>query len=666
VDWDAWGIPHVYGGDASDLAFGLGWAEMTNHADLLLRLYGQARGRAAEYWGADQLESDRWVHTMSIPERADVWLAAQEPEERAVIEAFAAGINTYASRYPERIDADVRRVLPVQPRDVLAHVQRLLHFNFVADAREIMSQLKGPAKGSNGWAIAPSRTASGHAQLLANPHLPWGDLFTLMEVQLSGRDLDIYGTTFVGLPFVAIGFNDRMGWTHTVNTFDGADLFLLDADGESYRWDGGRRPFSVRTDHLHVRRPDGTFEDVALVVASSVHGPIIHREGGHAIALSVTGLGAPHLIRQYLAMARARSVAEFEAALAQLQLPMFNVIYADRDGHILEVFNAEMPRRRQGDAAYWQGIVPGTTSATLWQGTHPYADLPRSLDPPSGWVQNANDSPWTMTLPPLDPKRFPPYFSATDMSFRAQRSIEMIEAASKLTFEGLVEAKFSTKVELAGRVLDELLALSRGGDATVRRAGQVLERWDRSTDATSRGGVLFEAWARLYFGEEPFTSQALAHPWSADAPLTTPAGLADPKRAVASLEQAAEMVTRRYGALDVPWGMAHRVRWARQDIEANGAPDELGGFRTAWYVPGKDGTLEQSGGDTFIAAIEFDDPVRAEAVLAYGNASQHGSPHNTDQLPLYAQKRLRTIWRTRADVMQHLEIREPLTAFEGR
>jgi acyl-homoserine-lactone acylase len=160
-------------------------------------------------------------------------------------------------------------------------------------------------------------------------------------------------------------------------------------------------------------------------------------------------------------MVRATNLSEFETALKRLQLPMFNILYADgrdRQGHIMYLFNAQVPIHSQGDWNYWQGIVPGDTSATLWTKTHPYQDLPRVLDPPSGWLQNANDPPWTTTFPQtLNPKDYPSYMAPRFMDLRAQRSVQMLQEKPKISFDDMIADKFSSRMALADRVLDDLI-----------------------------------------------------------------------------------------------------------------------------------------------------------------------------------------------------------------
>jgi acyl-homoserine-lactone acylase len=687
--WDTYGVPHIYGKDVKSLFRAFGWAQMHSHGNLLLRLYGQARGKAAEYWGETYLESDKWVRTMGVPVRARAWYDAQNSSFRNYLNAFAAGINAYAREHPELIDDEVEVVLPVSAADVLAHLQQVLHFTFVVNPQIVASlsqewenskeisqefhteaiptphtfdrkRLLQETLGSNGWAIAPSRSANGNAMLLANPHLPWSDRFLWYETQLTAPGIDAYGAALVGIPVLSIAFNDNLGWTHTVNTHDGWDTYELTVVNGGYQWNGKIQAFETETQTLKVKQADGTMREEPLIVRHSVHGPVVARKDDKAIALRVVGLDWPGALEQWWDMERAKNLGEFEVALKRVQIPMFTVLYADRDGHILHLFNGQIPVRSQGDFEYWSGIIPGNTSTTLWTETHPYDDLPRLLDPPSGWLQNANDPPWTTTFPSaLNPDNYPLYMAPLGpMWFRPQHSARMLAEDEQISFEEMVEYKHSTRMELAERLLDELVSAARQqGGEVARRAANVLDVWDRKAEADSRGAVLFAFWTQEVDFEANF-SNFFAIPWNEEKPLTTPDGLADPRRAVAALEAAAAKVEAAYGRLDVPWGEVFRLRSGDLDLPANGGASSLGIFRTLAFAPEDDGRFQAISGDSYVAAIEFSNPVRAMVLTSYGNATQPNSPHRDDQLKLFANKQLRPVWRSRQDITSHLATRE--------
>jgi len=620
--WDRWGVPHIHAADAGELFRAFGWAQMRNHANLILRLYGEARGRAAEYWGETHLVSDRYLRTMGVPERARHWYGAQKPRFKGYLDRFVEGMNAFARRHPESIDPELKVVLPLDPTDVLGHLQRVIHLSFVG--REVTFGRAGqPIPGSNGWAIAPSRSAGGNAMLLVNPHLPWSGLFTWFEFQWKTPEVDAYGATLVGMPILGLGFNDHLGWTHTTNPLDGIDLFELSLTEGGYLWDGGVRAFETETQAIRVRQPDGTLRQQTLEVLRSVHGPVLEVKGDKAVAVRLVGLDQPHMFEQYWDMIRARNLREFESALQQLQSPIFNVIYADREGHILYLFGGRTPVRSGGGWQDWQGVVAGDRPDTLWTRTHPYEELPRVVDPSNGWVQNANDPPWSSTLPGLlNPGDFPAYLAPRRLRFRAQRSLRMLEQDRKISFESLSRYKHSTRMEMADRILDELTAaVGPRSSELARQAARVLEDWDRLADAESRGAVLFAEWVRT------LGAGLFATPWREREPLSTPRGLARPVAAIAALERAARSTMNRFGALDVPWGEVYRLRMAGRDLPASGGPSRLGVFRSLEFAPEKDGRFRALFGDSFVALVEFSQPVRAKVLLSYGNASQ--SPHPT-------------------------------------
>ena len=674
--WDTWGVPHVFADDADGLFFGFGWEQARNHGDLLLRLYAHARGRGAEYFGETALDGDKAVRTMGLQRRAVIWYDAQTPAFRANLDAFAAGINAYAREHPDSLDPLAREVLPVQGADPLACLARSL-FHFLGPAAGIpLSPGSVGLLGSNGWAVAPSHTANGHALLLANPHLGWVGDAAMFEAHLSAPGVyEAYGATFVGFPTLTIAFNDRLGWTHTVNTIDPGDLYTLTLAEGGYRFDGEVRPLETWTETMLVRAAAGTTREESLEVRRSVHGPVVEAEGatlGVRLVALDTWSSAAGALEQWWEMGRARSLDEFEVALRRLQVPLFTVLYADRAGHVLSLFNGQVPKRPSGGWEVWQGPVAGDTSATLWTEILSYDDLPRVVDPPGGWVQNCNSAPWTTALPlQLDPARFPPYLAPGFLGWRERRSIRMLQDNPKLTLEQVVALKYSTRMELADRLLDDLIAASRDAEEPeVRRGAAVLAAWDRQANPESNGALLFFAWVQALRATDPLTlADLFTTPADPADPLGTPRGLRDPGRAARALGEAVAVVEAAADRLDVPWGEVARLRVGDTDLPANGFPgDPFGVFRVLYFSFGgtffdvstlvETRTTEAIQGDTFVAAIEFADPVRARVLNTYGNASQPGSPFRGDQLPLSARGEMRPAWLSREEIEANLETTE--------
>jgi acyl-homoserine-lactone acylase len=710
--WDKYGIPHLYAKSTPDLFYLYGYAQAEAHGNLLLRLYGESRGRAAEYFGGENaaataasLKADSWVWTNSIPQRSQTWLDQQTPEFRSYLEAFAAGINAYAQKHPEALSDEVKRVLPITALDEVEHSQHFIHFTFVAGARlaeptrpsaratTAEAELQpGPFDtppdsdaGSNGWAIAPSHSSSGKSMLLSNPHLAWAGQQTYFEAELTAPGIHIYGATQVGLPVLRFAFNDFMGYTHTVNTIDAADLYRIKTSGDGYLFDGKVLPFEKDSHIIKIRQADGSLTDQVLAIQRTVQGPIIKQDAGDPIALKVAGLDKPFMLEQYWQMSNAQNFVQFETAIKRLQAPMYNIIYADRDGHIEYLFGGDLPRRSKGDVAFWAGIVPGDTSETLWHDYLTYAELPKVIDPPNGYVQNTNEPPWDAAWPNnLDPAKYPPYTAPTFITFRTERSLHMLsnlDAGNKpFSFDEMIQKKLSTRAELADRILPDLLAAAeKYGTPQAKEAAAVLAKWDRLTESNSRGAVLFYAWARQFMGPTLAVQTGFATPYSLASPMTTPAGLKDPAKAAQQLDAAATETMHDFGALDVPWGNVMRFQINSQsngvttgvganrstpidgvNLPGNGGYGNIGVFRVVTFGPLDPTTKTRTPvhGDGYVAAIEFTSPPHAMMSLSYGNSSQPGSKFHTDQLPLLESKKMREALLNRKAVEANLSTRE--------
>jgi acyl-homoserine-lactone acylase len=666
--WDTYGVPHIYGKDTAAVFYGYGWAQSQSHANTILRLYGEARGRGAEYFGPEYEETTTWLLANGVPDRAKLWYKQQTPAFRANLDAFAKGINAYAAAHPEAIAADVKQVLPVTGVDVVAHAHRLMNFIYVASPGKTIGEGDPPEiadQGSNSWAVSPSKTANGNALLLQNPHLPWGTgYFIYYEAHLTGPGFEIYGATQVGLPIVRFAFNQQMGITNTVNSMVGATNYKLTLKDGGYLFDGKVLPFKTQTSTYKVRQANGSLVEKPLKIRSTVHGPVFDRKDGSTVAVRVAGLDRPKMLEQYFDMVTAPNFKAYETAMKRLQVPTFNITYADRDGHIDYAFNGVAPRRSEGDINFWSGLVPGDTSRYLWTDTHPFEDLPRVTDPVGGFVQNTNDPPWVASWPvTLKPDDFPKYLAPrTPESFRAQSSIRMMAENDALTLERFKDLKLSTHALMADRVLPDLIpAALKDKDPQVQSAARLLASWDRSFTADVRAGLLFEEWAKLFAGPT-FAGQAgYAIPWSQDRPTSTPYGIKDTAAAVEQLRTAIANTKKKYGAVDRRFGDASRFILDGVDVPGTGGFGNLGAFRViTWSDPDAKGIRTPTHGETWVAMIEFSTPVKAYGLMSYGNSRQPGTAHYSDQLGMLSRDEFRELWLRREQVEAHVSER---TAF---
>ena len=651
--WDNFGVPHIYGDNLEEMYYGFGWAQMENHANLILQLYAEARGRASEYWGEAHFELDKKIWLFNIPDQAETNYQKQDPVFKSYLDSFVNGMNDYARAYPESIGDRVMQVLPVKGVDVMAHMLRVLCFEFIA-GEDLFYINRASKMGSNAYAIAPSRSASGNAMLLTNPHLPWGGLFTIFEAHLISKDFNAYGCSLVGIPTLVMAFNPHLGWAMTVNTMDGSDRYELVLQKDGYLLDGDLKIFEKKRHQFNVLQKDGTQREMRVTYEYSRHGPVISKNDRKAYALRFVGMENTRIFEQFHNMAGSSTLFEFESALRMLQIPMFNILYADQSGNILYLFNGNIPVRPESDYAFWKGTIDGTKSNYIWHNEHDYDALPKVINPTSGFLQNCNDPPWTCTYPPvLDPADFPVYIAPRFMHLRAQRAINMILNNPSISFNQLTACKLNTGLEAADRFVDDLLyAVEKYPDSTATHAALILKNWDRKTDAGSRGAVLFTRWF------DQVNSSLFEKQWDPNLPVTTPDGISDQKKAVELLVAAANDLKVKYGSMDISWGDVHRFRINGLDYPANGGPEKYGIFRAMDYSEDADHIKRAGFGDTYTAITEFGKKVKAQVLLSYGNASQPGNIHFGDQLKLLAEKKLRPALLEKDDILKNLEKRE--------
>jgi acyl-homoserine-lactone acylase len=713
IIWDNYGIPHIYGKTTEDVLYGYGYAQMEAHAETIIRKVATARGRLAEYFGPgtsnQNIVSDTQIRTFDIPRRSETWLAAGTDEQRRYLTIFCNGLNAYASQHGSTINSSLKQVLPIVPTDILDITQNTIHFSFLPEQSNVPALIadwqaskqissnpstRAARAGSNGWAIAPKKSANGHALLMGNPHLPWGvsqpvpnlDIYQWVEAQLvignpDRPHLNASGVGFTGSPFIGIGFTDDIGWTHTNNTMKNADLYEIAVDAQlQYQFDGKKIPLNVRQDTIKIAG-GGT---QTITILSSVHGPIVasRTTDGHALVLRVAGLDGTSIVSEYWGMIRAHDLAEFSQANATLQMPFFNVLFADRQGEIMYLFGGKQPIRNGGTFADYTGILDGSTSSTLWKATLPWKDLPKTINPDSGFVQNSNDPPWTSTFPrTINPSNYPAWISPVEMTLRPQQGATYLLSKHKLTLGDVLAGKESTKMFLAGRVLPDLIAAAKkSSDPVANAAASVLQKWDQTADQNSKGGPLFERWYEIYLSNPSTprspvfgsTYPAFKTEWSLDKALTTPVGLGETTLAVQSLSQAAQQLQGLYGAMDVDWGTVHQILLVTHDpndpldtqtpipaappVPQSGATDVFGPLRVIDSFP-KSATLRLGyGGDGYVQIVDFD-PLKgasAMAVMTYGNQSRPGLAnvqHIVDQLPIFEAKSLRPVLRKRSEVL---------------
>jgi acyl-homoserine-lactone acylase len=642
---DHYGVPHILAASEEAAAYAHGSVTAEDHGALLAKAFLRARGKLASQFGPNFVKDDFLVRSLRIYETAAERFHELPPLLQAVVNAYAAGYSDYLKQHREQFPEWAE---PVTGVEVLAHARASLLVDFALDLRPWQMAARDRA-GSNMWAIGPALSASRKSMLLANPHLGWNAEVPLHEVHIKVPGvINISGAAFVGSPVVSIGFNGSLGWSHTVNWLDADDVYelTLDSTGTKYLYNGRYLPLVERPIVIEVRTGDGVKPEHRKALWSH-HGPVMQVKGDKAWAYKSANVDLVNFLTQYNRMAKAASIQDFRAALNMQQLPMFNVAYADKAGNIWYLFNGRVPIRPGGYD--WRGVVPGNSDKTEWFAMWPLDSLPQLLNPKSGYLQNCNDAPWYPNREQLiDRTPFRDYLQQDGVTWRSMLSLRILSGEKNLTLEKLMQHKYDSTFLIAERLKSDLLRALKQEDGKWNSAIAVLESWDNTLQAESRGAVLFHAWWNEY---SKMTARVFQTPFDHIDPVRTPTGLGDQEKAVEAFAKTVAEIEKQYGSIDVAWGAIHRARRGSLDLPASGSSYTLEGTS---YQQASDGKFVIQAGDTYTLAVEFGDSPRAYSVLPYSQASNPKSPYFNNQLELYVQHKFKPTWFSEEEVTANL------------
>ena len=665
----AHGVPHIRAENLEAAYYALGYVQLEDYGARVAMGLLRARGEMGKWFGRDSMESD-------FAAQRDYTLAVEnyprlEQPTRDAYEGFAAGVNRYIELHPQEFPAGFSPNFTgydVAARDITSASLNAAR-RFLARVAPNTNRRPGPSaaatepstegadpieEGSNAWAFAPSRTKSGRAILLRNPHLAWTSGYYEGAMTVPGV-LDFYGDFRIGGPFGVIGgFNKDLGWATTNNAPDLDEIYALDVDParvDRYLFDGTSLPLQRELTTVTFKNGNGYSTETRESWRTPL-GPVIWRGDGRIYVLRAADEGDFRGGEQFLHMMRAKSLAEWKDAMRIRSRFNSNFTYADRAGNIYYVWNATipaLPHASGGDSA----AIPARGTSDVWTRYVDFDSLPQVLNPRGGYVQNSNDPPYHTTLRQvLDRSRYPANFPEPRVGLRTQMALTLIDPQKKLSLEDVIALKHSYRMLLADRVKDDLIAAVRASnpDAATAAALDILAKWDNAAGPTSRGAVLFEQWWRLY--QQGMRGDSLfAEPWSMTSPAATPRGIKNPVVAARAFTQAVSEVTSRYADPGIAWGEVHRVRMGKVDVPVGGCSGSLGCFRVLNFADTPDGKRQAIGGDGWILAIEFGKEVpRAYSVLAYGESSRDDSPYHSDQAEMFAKGEMKRVAFTAADV----------------
>ena len=684
---DEFGVPHIHGRTDPDVAFGVAYAHAEDDFSTLQDVVAMTRGRYDAIAGQDGAGVDFAYHFVGARATAHNHFGELPADVRAVLDAYASGLNRYAALHPGELK--LARLFPVNGEDIAAGFALRQPFFFGLD-RVLGPLAEGkpqlPEHGPSLTGTPPADIAqgggdqmvarTGHAAPAADgfggrklglqrlrdhpaAQRRWGhpaDFEQPPALSRRGRvvragdrqrqRLAFCRGDFPGSPYPFLGHNENLGWTNTVNRPDLIDLYKLEVDGDAshYKLDGKWQVLEKHRVWLPVR-----FGPLVLPVPRNVwraaQGPALVTPRG-AFAVRYAGIDNIQSLEQYYRITKAQDFAQWQSAMALQGVPATNFIYADKAGNIANWYNAEIPDRKPGPD--WRREVSGTDSSLIWTRAIPFASYPHLINPDSGFLFNSNNTPLVAAGPgsELDPALIPAIWGVeTDMTNRARRAVKLLSEPGAITRDRLLAIKFDTGYERAGYVafmLDGIAKLDLRGDPQLAKAQALLGTWDLMADGKGRADAL----AVMVLEEGMSASYGRR-------------SMPDPRT---ELAKAAAHLIKYFGRLDPPLGEVIRIRQGAVDLPNDGGGDTLRAA-TSWNVD-PDGRLSIKHGDSFVMLIEWgkDGTVHSESIQPYGAATtRKNDPHFADQASLFVAHKFKPVWFTRADVAAHAVRRETVS-----
>jgi acyl-homoserine-lactone acylase len=678
---DDWGIAHVYGKTDADAVFGMIYAQAEDDFNRVERNYLLSMGRLAEAEGEGEIYRDLRMRLFIDPTDMKLKYRQSPPWLRALLNAWAGGLNYYLAKHPD-----------VQPR-VITHFEPWMALTFTegsigGDIETI--DLKGlqafyekgstpiaagvrqstEPTGSNGIAIAPSNTASHHSLLLINPHTSF---FFRSELQMvSGEGLNAYGAVTWGQFFIYQGFNDRIGWMHTSSGVDNIDEYAetVTKRGNTfvYKYGNQQHVLSSSTITVPYKTNDGMATRV-FTVYRTPHGPIVREADGKWISIRLMQDPIHALIQSY-GRTKARDYTSFRKWMALHTDSSNNTVYADKGGNIAYFHSNFIPRRdRHFD---WTKPVDGSDPATEWHGVLSVAETPGLLNPPNGWLYNSNNWPWS-AAGPNSPKRsdYPVYVErGIEETPRGYHALKVLPGKKDFTIDSLLAAAFDSDLPAFDTLLPPLLSAYDdlpSGDPLKTKLSEPIEllrAWDHRWSVTSLPTSLAIFWA-----EELGRRVGAAARTSGMTPDDYSATKATPEQRLQALAAACDKLSSDFGNWKTPWGDINRFQRITDEIEPHfddtqpsipvGFASSRWGSLASFGARAYPGTKRWYGtsGNSFVAVVEFGDRVRARAVTAGGESGNPSSPHFNDEATRYATGNLREVYYYRDQLEGHTERR---------
>ena len=634
---DTWGVPHIYGDKDEDAAYGLAYAHAEDDFQTIFDILLASRGISASINGKDSAPVDYLVGLLKIWDTVESKCSTLSPKIISICNSYADGINTYIENNPTKKSIEI---YPIKGKDIIAGFALRTPLMFKLDwyITELMKDkkpdfsiyadnlTKHSMHGSNVIALSPKRTSDNHTRLAVNSHQPWEGPVTWYEAHINSNEgWNVTGGLFPGSPVVLKGYNDNLGWSHTVNKPDLVDVYELTLNpnnNNQYLMDGNWLDFDISNIPIKVKIFGPIHWTVNKETLHSIHGPVLKTSHG-VYAIRYAGMGLIGQVEQWYKMNKSNNLSDFKDAMRMMEIPMFNTVYADKKGDIFYVYNALIPKR---DSNYsWDSMIPGDNSKIIWNEYYTFDELPQSTNPKSGYLQNCNSTPYKATVGIGNPVKKLPLNTGIEeyQTNRAFRANELYGTDNTISKEEFYDYKYDTyysRNSVMSYARDRFINEYKTEDTKILSALEILKNWDLGNQKSNRGAALAQLTFKITYDLDDFK-------YNYDMLKNR-------------FNESVDFLMTEFGRVDVELGQLQVLKRGKLELPLDGGPDVL----RAIYSKMENNRKIATGGDCYFQMVQWDTngKVSAESIHQYGSATLDSSSiHYTDQAKLFANKKMK-------------------------
>lgn len=684
---DNWGIAHIYGKSDADAVFGMLYAQCEDDFKRVELNYIEKLGRMSEIKGIESLYADLYIRLIIDSADAVADYQKSPPWFKKLLEAYADGINYYLYKNPQVKPALLNRFKPWYPLlwtdgsigaiNTGGATEMDVKAFYGGESSPLSLHTKTPeleprVDGSNGFAIAPSRSASGNSILYINPHTTF---YFRPEIQVTSQEgLNVYGAVTWGQFFVYQGFNAYCGWMHTSGDIDVADVYLEKVAIKNkvpyYTYNGVEKPVQQKKVELFYKRGDSLQKKV-FTTFYTPHGPVMGRRNGQWISVRSYNRSLNSLLQSWL-RTKAKGLEDYKKVMAMRGNTSNNTVFADNKGNIAYWHGNYIPKR---DPKFnWGRPVDGTSSATDWKGLHTVEESVHLYNPPNGWLQNCNSTPFT-AAGANSPKRenYPLYMAPDGENFRGVNAVRVLEREKKFTIDKVIAAGYDTYltafemlVPALIKSFDKEVPKSDPSYATLIEPINVLRKWDFYVNEKSVATTIAIEWAqklnsaiqRVYIdaGESDQVTKTRQFAATASA-----------EQLLVPFKEAIDVLNKEFGGWNTEWGTINRFQRLTGNVNEKfddtkpsfpvGLASATWGCLPSYVSRYMNDTKKRYGynGNSFVCVVEFGKRIKAKSVLAGGVSGNPSSPHFADQAEMYTKGIFKDVLFYKEDVLKHAE-----------